>query len=142
VTASAASAPGQYTVTASAPGIDKVGFSLTNPQTPSLVANPTTDLPLPINGENSLRTAIEYADLLTGPQTITFDPAVFGTTPQTITLSYGVLTMNNPATTTIQGPGANLLTIDGGGKSQVVDIDGGSAAISRLTITGGQADFG
>jgi fibronectin-binding autotransporter adhesin len=142
VIASAASAPGQYTVTASAPGIGRIGFSLTNTQNPSLVVNTTKDLPLPINGENSLRTAIEYADLLTGPQTITFDPAAFGTTPQTITLSYSVLTMNNPATTTIVGPGANLLTVDGGGKSQVFDIDGGSAAISGLTVTGGKADFG
>jgi hypothetical protein len=50
--------------------------------------------------------------------------------------------MNNPATTTIVGPGADLVTVDGGGKSQVFDIDGGSAAISGLTVTGGKADFG
>ena len=142
VTATAASAPGQYTVTASAPGIGRLGFSLTNTQNPSLVVNTTEDLPLPINGENSLAPRSTYADLLTGPLTITFDPAVFGTTPQTITLSYGVLTMNNPATTTIVGPGANFVTVDGGGKSQVFDIEGGSAAISGLTVTGGKADFG
>ena len=98
----AASASSQHTVTASALGTSQTGFSLTNTENPNLVVNTTKDLPLPVDGENSLRTAIEYADLLTGPQTITFDPAVFGTTPQTITLTYGALTMNNPATTTIR----------------------------------------
>ena len=138
----AAYASSQHTVTASALGTSQTGFSLTNTQNPNLVVNTTKDLPLPVDGENSLRTAIEYADLLTGPQTITFDPAVFGTTPQTIILTYGELTMNNPATTTIQGPGANLLTVNGGGKNQVFDIEGGSAALSGLMITGGKADFG
>ena len=142
VIATAASGSSQYTVTASALGTSQTGFSLTNTQNPNLVVNTTKDLPLPVDGENSLRTAIGYADLLTGPQIITFDPAVFGTTPQTITLTYGVLTMNNSATTTIQGPGANLLTVDGRGKGRVFDIEGGSAALSGLTITGGKADFG
>ena len=47
--------------------------------------------------------------------TITFDPATFGTA-QTITLSaaagFGTLTLTQPVT--ITGPGANLLTMDGG----------------------------
>ncbi len=50
-----------------------------------------------------------------GTNTITFDPATFGTA-QTITLSsaagFGTLTLTQPVT--ITGPGANLLTIDGG----------------------------
>src|SRR5262249_28484442 len=46
------------------------------------------------------------------------------------------------ATTTITGPGANLLTVSGGGKSRVIDIDGAKAALSGLTVTGGNADRG
>jgi hypothetical protein len=37
------------------------------------------------------------------------------------------------------GPGARLLTIRGGGKSRVFDINRGSLALSGMTITGGRA---
>ena len=50
--------------------------------------------------------AINYADTLTGPSTITFDPADFGTTPQTITLILGELTLPTrpPSRSLVQGP--------------------------------------
>jgi hypothetical protein len=50
--------------------------------------------------------------------------------------------LTDPATTTIVGPGANRLTIRGGGKSRIFDIRGGSLALSGITITGGSADVG
>ena len=50
--------------------------------------------------------------------------------------------LTDTATTTINGPGANLLTVSGGGKSRVFDIDGASAVLSGLTITGGSAESG
>jgi CSLREA domain-containing protein len=128
---------GQYTANASAVGADQASFSLTNTQAYSLVVNTTEDRPLDTDGQNSLRAAINYADTLTGPSTITFDSAVFGTTPQTITLILGELTLSSTATITIVGPGANLLTVSGGGKSRVFDIEGGSAALAGLTISGG-----
>src|SRR5262249_8354105 len=40
------------------------------------------------------------------------------------------------------GPGANRLTISGGGKSRAFDIRGGSLALSGVAITGGSADLG
>ena len=117
-------------------------FSLTNIQTYSLVVNSTQDLPRLIAGQNSLRAAINYADTLTGPQTITFDPTVFGTTPQTIILAGGPLTLTNAATTTIDGPGAAMLTVSGDDASRVFDVEKGSAALSGLTVSGGMADNG
>ena len=51
-------------------------------------------------------------------------------------------TLTSPDTTTIQGPGAILLTVNGGGKGRVFDVEGGSAALTDLTVSGGKADFG
>jgi hypothetical protein len=139
VTATANLMLGSYTATASAAGAGQFDFSLTNTQPYSLVVTTTQDLPLETDRQNSLRAAIDYADTLAGPSTITFDPAVFGTTPQTITLIHGELTLSNTATITIVGPGAELLTVNGGGESRVFDIEGGSAALEGLTISGGNA---
>jgi hypothetical protein len=69
-------------------------------------------------------------------------PPVFGKSRPTITLIGGPLVLTDPATTTILGPGAKRLTIRGGGKGRVFDIEGGSLALQRLTVTGGRADRG
>ena len=142
VTATANTLPGQYTVTASALGAAPVAFSLTNKETFSLVVNTTQDLPRLIGGQNSLCAAIAYADSLTGPQTINFDPSVFGKTSQTIALTYGQLTLSNPTGVTITGPGASLLAVSGNNASRVMEIQGGPAAISGLTVTGGKLASG
>src|SRR5262249_47235669 len=73
-------------------------------------------------GRLSLRQAVNLAALLPVVDTITFDPTVFGTTPQTITLSQGQLALIGRSTTTIIGPGAGLLTVSGGNNSRVFDI--------------------
>jgi hypothetical protein len=67
---------------------------------------------------------------------------VFGSKRRTTTLIGGPLVLADPATTTIVGPGAKLLTISGGGKSQVFDVETGSLALSGLTIANGNADLG
>jgi hypothetical protein len=134
VTATANAVPGTYTVTATSAGAGQTGLVLTNA---SLVVTTAQDELDDAHGLVSLRMAVGYADSLPGASTITFDTAVFGTTPQTITLTNGPLELTNPATTTIDGPGANLLTVSGNNASQVFDIAGGAAAISGLTITGG-----
>ena len=54
----------------------------------------------------------------------------------------GPLTLTDTATTTITGPGANLLTVSGNNASNVFDIQGGSASVSGLTVTEGQARRG
>jgi hypothetical protein len=94
------------------------------------------------DGLTSLREAIAYANSHPGPDTITFDPSFFGKSGRTIVLTGGPLVLTDPATTTIIGPGARRLTISGGGKSQVFDIQGASLALSGITITGGSADLG
>jgi hypothetical protein len=64
--------------------------------------------------------------------TIVFDPRL---NYQTLTLGYGQLEINKNLT--IQGPGAGLLAIDGGG-ARVFQVDAGaSVSISGLTIEGG-----
>ena len=67
-----------------------------------VVDNPTDT---PVAGETDLRQAITLANLNPGADTITFDSTVFST-PQTITLTGGQLTLTDPATTTITGPAA------------------------------------
>jgi hypothetical protein len=106
VTATAGTTIGHYTVTASAAGTSSASFSLTNAEVPSLVVNTTQDVVDNADGLTSLREAIAYADSLSGPATITFDPTVFST-PQTITLTGGQLELSNTSgTETILGPGA------------------------------------
>ncbi len=62
--------------------------------------------------------------------------------PQTIDLTAGQLMLTDTATTTITGPGANLLAVNGSGSSRVFGVYGGSASLSGLTITGGSSDRG
>jgi hypothetical protein len=67
----------------------------------------------------------------------------YDATPDTITLTGGPLTLTDTATTTITGPGANLLSISGNNQSGVFAVNSGaSAAVSGLTITDGMASFG
>ncbi|WP_165223312.1 choice-of-anchor Q domain-containing protein [Aquisphaera insulae] len=91
-------------------------------------------------GGYTLRSAVNLANQHAGPDTITFDPGVFGT-PKSITLTGGELELADSATTTITGPGANLLTISGNNASRVFNVSG-SASISGLAVTGGQAPGG
>jgi hypothetical protein len=110
VTATANTAPGNYSVTATAVGGAHASFALANG---SLVVTTALDEVYDTHGLNSLRMALAYAETLPGPSTITFDPAVFGTKRGTIVLTLGPLYLTDPAIT-IVGPGAKRLTISGG----------------------------
>jgi len=142
VTATANTTMGKYAVNAAATGADPDGFVLTNTERPSLVVTTNLDEMDDTDGLTSLREAIAYADSLPGPSTITFDPAFFGTKSRTIRLTGGPLVLTDPATITIVGPGARRLTIGGGGKSGVFDVEGGSLTLSGVTIANGNADLG
>ena len=61
---------------------------------------------------------------------------------ETITLTSGELELSGGATTKIQGPGANLLTVSGGGASRVFDVEAGSLSLSGMRITGGRSNYG
>jgi parallel beta-helix repeat protein len=142
VTATANSSLGMYTTSASASGAGSASFALTNTEAAGLRVTTARDVVNDVRGLTSLRAAIAYANSHPGPDTIIFDPAFFGTKRRTIRLVGGPLVLNDPATTTIVGPGANRLTISAGRKSRVFDIEGGSLALEGLTITDGRAERG
>jgi fibronectin-binding autotransporter adhesin len=99
----------------------------------------------------TLRAAVAWANTnpatsaLSGPNTILFDPNVFGT-PQTITLSTDLGTLELTNTTTpelIQGPGSALLTIDGAGAVGLFSVESGvTATFAGMTIADGSAQSG
>ena len=142
ITAAANGTPGTYIVTANASGAVAVGFALMNTEKASLVLSTTPDVVDEFDGLTSLREAIAYANAHPGPDIITLDPAAFGKSRRTIVLTGGPLVLTDPATTTIVGPGMKRLTLSGGGKSRVFDFQGGSLALSGVTITDGRADRG
>lgn len=83
-------------------------------------------------GTGSLRDAILNAP---AGATIVFDPSIDG---QTITLTSGELMIANPLT--IEGSATKGMTISGGNNSRVLNFNGPSAGVvrmSNLTITGG-----
>jgi hypothetical protein len=89
-------------------------------------------------GDLSLREAVALANATSGPDTITFDPAVFGTA-KTITLGTTQLLLSDTSgATTIAGPAAGV-TLRGGGTTRVMQVDAGvTANLSKLTLTGGR----
>jgi hypothetical protein len=142
VTATANQLLGQYTATATAAPAGQAGFVLTNTAALRLGPPPSHHPVQEFDDLASLRAAIAYANSHSGPDTITFDPPVSGKARQTIKLKGGPLVLTNPAATTIIGPGARRLLIQGDGKSRVFDIEGGSLALDGVTISGGRADRG
>ncbi len=92
------------------------------------------------SGIGSLRQAILNANAIPGVDTITFTGSTFtDTLPDTITLTTGELRITDSLT--IQGLGANRLTVSGNNASRVFNIDNGNAsqinvAIDGLTIAG------
>lgn len=106
------------------------------------------------DGVTSLREAIFAANTVTGEDTIRFDPTLTAGGPATILLTQGELAITDSLT--IDGPGAELLTIDASGNdptpgevlgdgSRVLNVDDGNSAIAidvtirGLTLTGGDA---
>lgn len=97
------------------------------------------------SGAGSLRQAVADSNAAAGSDTIVFDAAVFGT-PQTIQLASTITINVNPRTetTTITGPGIDLLTIRGNGaadgsgriftKAQVFN-EVSTLSISAMTLT-------
>src|SRR5262249_51202973 len=93
------------------------------------------------DGAGTLRSEIVQANSDGGGDAIAFS-SLFST-PHTITLSGTQLELSGTrAPTMITGPGANLLSVSGGHKSRVFQVDRGvTALISDLTITGGKTQL-
>jgi CSLREA domain-containing protein len=109
------------------------------------------------DGQTSLREAIFAANTVPGADTIEFAPSLTASGPAKILLTQGELKITDSLT--INGPPANLLTIDASGSdptptvkngdgSRVFNIDDGKSgslidvAISGLTLTGGDTGSG
>ena len=91
------------------------------------------------SGPGTLREAIGEANAATQPVEIQFNL----NEPATITLTSGQLELSNAEPIAIDGPGAGLLTVSGGGTGRVFLVDSGAtASISGLTLTGGSAVSG
>ena len=83
----------------------------------------------------SLREAISAANSVSSTDTIEFS-SLFATS-QTIVLSGVQLQVDNNGALSINGPGANLLTIDANHASPVFRIEGANAGISAVKIANG-----
>jgi len=90
------------------------------------------------NGPGSLRQAILDANAAVGANTITFDPS-FSNTQRTIALAGEIVLANSVnSDVTIIGPGANFLTISGGGVGRIFYIpELPVVSISGMTLTQG-----
>ncbi len=87
------------------------------------------------DGVVSLREAIESANTNAGADTITFEPILFSH-PQAIALSQGQLVISDSVT--ITGPANQLVTIDAGLTTRVLQVNNGDVEISHLLITRGR----
>jgi CSLREA domain-containing protein len=87
----------------------------------------------------TLREAINAANADAGAETITFDPNVFSIPgPHLISLLTALPVISTDMT--IQGPGANVLTVErnsGAGLFRIFNVPSGTVTISGLTITKG-----
>lgn len=82
------------------------------------------------NADCSLREAIAAAVAAPGNDVVIFDTAVFST-PRTITLSGNEIAIASAGSLVIEGPGAQLLTIDGNGASRIISNDTGAVTTIR-----------
>ena len=113
-------------------------FALEDRTTPATFTVVNTD----DSGTGSLRDAIDLANSTAGDDTIVFDATAFATA-QTITLTTGQLSLTDATgTTTITGPAAGV-TISGNNADRVFNLfPNAAAAMTRLTITGGNITEG
>jgi hypothetical protein len=87
----------------------------------------------------SLRYEINQADAATGPQTVAFAKGLHGT----ITLDAGKGPLSITNSITVNGPGANKISVSGGDATQVLNVAAAvDAAIDGLTIEHGFASQG
>jgi hypothetical protein len=84
----------------------------------------------------SLREAIARATSLAGKETIIFDESLYSAGPWTLTMTLGEMFVGGG--TTIAGPGADKVIIDGDDNSRVFTTYG-DVEISGVTVTGGNS---
>jgi parallel beta-helix repeat protein len=137
-----------YSITDNYGATNLITFTIRIMEAPSLIVTTTNDVVDAFDGQTSLREAIAYADTLTNAVGITFSDATANGAvnfhdgaSHTITLGGTQLEINSDVT--IEGPGADVLTISGNNTSRVFRIwHGSTTEISRLTISGGRPSSG
>lgn len=95
-------------------------------------ANPGDGVAADAAGNTTLRAAIEEANALAGADDIDFSVA------GTVSLSLGALSITSDMTV----DGGDAITVDAGAASSVVSITDGTATISNITLTNGEAPQG
>ncbi len=88
------------------------------------------------NEDCSLREAITAANATSDDDVIEFESPLFNSF-QIIVLSLSEIVITNNGSLTINGPGADKLTIDGNNASRIFSINGAVAFIHNLRFTGG-----
>lgn len=84
----------------------------------------------------SLREAVSAANATADNDVIEFSLTVFNA-PQTITLSLGEIVIISNGTLTINGTGANKLSVSGNSASRIISNNGATTDINRIRFTGG-----
>jgi hypothetical protein len=93
-----------------------------------MVPSTFTVLNLADSGDGSLRAAVQAAEASPGPDEIDFAPGVRGT----ISLTRGELFITDDLT--INGPGADVLTVSGNDASRAFDVAGGADESTRIAV--------
>lgn len=123
---------GEFEVTATTEGANgSATFYLTSSAPMTYTVSNTND-----SSAGSLRRAIEDANENSGDDTIVFDSSVFSSA-QTIILTDGELFVGGNGSLTINGPGANLLTISGGNSSGIFAVGGADLTLNDLKLSNG-----
>lgn len=107
----------------------------------TFTVNLTTDAgDLTCDATCTLRDALDDSNNTAGTDTIVFDAGIFGAA-QTITLTSDLVITNSVnSNVNITGPGANLLTVSGGGASKIFTItETPVVSISGMTLTNGNS---
>lgn len=121
----------------------RVNVSYDDGETPSqYVVTTLTDVVDGSDSVLSLREAVTLANQDSGEDSIVFAPSLTVGGAATIAITQGDLLITDSVT--IQGPGANVLTIDALGNSRLFDLSAsaGDVTIQDMTLTGGQSPSG
>lgn len=135
-----------YSFKAYATNADGTGYSTVGTFTaaaPGILVTTAADT-VADDGLTSLREAVTLANSLGGANTIGFSDGTGGTvnfhdaTPETITLIAGQLDITSDVT--IEGPGAEKLTVSGNNASRIFRNETASLTVSGLTLTRGNGN--